>query len=203
MPSHPVRLVVEPGAARQRVHVLIRLAILLAICAIGGNSLGWIAYLLLPAAAALRISQAGATRYLFEDGPRMTPILRWFARAYGYLLLLTDAVPASAAATEPRHPIEFEIAAGGAPSTGWAMLRLLTSLPALILLALLCLVAVPVWVIGAIAILIAGRLPSLLADYLALVLRYEVRIVAYHLSLVDRYPSFDTAPPVPLEHVPV
>jgi hypothetical protein len=197
MSPHPVRLVVEPSASRQRLHVLIRLAILVAICTIGGHSLGWIVYLLVPAAAALRISQAGAARYLADDGPRITLILRWFARAGGYLLLLTDAVPTSAATSEPSHPIEFEIAAGGAPSVGQAMLRLITSVPALLLVALLGLLAIPVWLVGALAILIAGHLPSLLADYLALTLRYKMRILAYHLSLVDRYPSFEVAPRIP------
>lgn len=38
-------------------------------------------------------------------------------------------------------------------------------------------------------ILVRKRLPAAIADFLALTLRFQFRLVAYHLSLVDQYPS--------------
>jgi hypothetical protein len=86
-----VDLRIELPERMQRIHVLIRLAILLALGAVGCSSLYWILYLGLPAIAALLIAQKGAGRYFAEDAPGMVRALRWFVGAYAYLWLLADA----------------------------------------------------------------------------------------------------------------
>jgi len=48
-------------------------------------------------------------------------------------------------------------------------------------------------VAGAVFILAARRVPFAIADFLASVLRYQFRLLAYHLSLVDRYPIIEQA----------
>jgi hypothetical protein len=50
-----------------------------------------------------------------------------------------------------------------------------------------------VWLLGAVWVLVRRRMPAAIADFIALVLRYQFRLIAYHLSLVDRYPSFEEA----------
>jgi len=196
MTTHPVRLRVETPAQLERAHVIIRLALLIALGAIGGSSLYWLLYLALPALAALLISSKGPERYLAEDASRAVPVLRWLAAAYAYLWLLTDAVPSR----EPGGPVELEIDLDARPTVGSALLRLLYSLPPLVLLALLSIPACLLWVIGAIAILVRRRVPRVIADFFAMVLRYQFRLVAYHLSLFDRYPSFAEAPLAPVTH---
>jgi hypothetical protein len=129
-------------------------------------------------------------RYLDEDAPRIVRVLRWAARAYAYLWLLTDSVPRAEAGA---GPVELEITPGGGPTVSSALVRLLSSLPALVLLGLLSVVAVPLWVIGAIAILVNERTPTPIADFLSMKLRYQFQLVAYHLSLVDAYPSLGDA----------
>jgi hypothetical protein len=184
---HPVHLRIEPSATMARVHVVIRLALLLALGALGVSSLYWLLYLVLPAIAALVISQRGAPRYLSEDAPRIVRVLRWLAGAYAYLWLLTDAFPTP----EPGGAVELEVEVAGSPTPSSALLRILNSLPALLILVLLSMAASIVWLIGAVVILIRQRMPAALASFLGLTLRYQFRLAAYHLSLVDRYPSFE------------
>jgi hypothetical protein len=112
------------------------------------------------------------------------PVLRWLASAYGYLWLLTDVLP-----TAQGSPIDLKIEAGGRPTASSALLRLLFSLPALVVLAVLSAASGILWVVGAVLILIRRRLPDAIADVLAFTLRFQFQLVAYHLSLVDRYPS--------------
>jgi hypothetical protein len=176
----------------RRIHVAIRLVLLVALGTAGWSSLYWLFYLALPAVAALLLNAHGADRYAAQDVPRAERVLRWFARAYAYLWLLTDEVPS---VDGPAPPIvELRVEPTGRPTPSWALLRLLTSLPALLLLGLLSCVAVVLWLIGAIAILAVQRVPPFVHDFIAMKLRYQFRLLAYHLSLVDRYPSLEEAP---------
>ena len=195
MDSHPLELrVAMPATARRdRLHVVIRLLLLVALAALGMSSLYWVLYVAIPAFVALRLSAGGAQRYLHEDAPRITRVLRWFAAVYAYLWLLTDELPSA----ENEGPVELTLEPSGQPTVRTALLRLLTSLPALLLLALLSMVAVVLWIIGAIAILLSERLPPGIADFIAMKLRYQFRLVAYHFSLAPRYPALTDvhAPP--------
>ncbi len=172
-----------------RVHVVIRLTLLVALGAVGCSSVYWVIYLALPAMAALLIAQKGGARYLADDAPAIVPVLRWLARAYAYLWLLTDAPPTSATG----GPVDLDVAPSGQPTASSALLRLLYSLPALLLLAVLSFVAWVLWILGAVVVLVSERLPAFIADFLAATLRFQFRLVAYHLSLDDRYPSFEEA----------
>lgn len=179
--THPVQLRVEPAPKRSRIHVLIRLLLLVALGTLGCSSLYWVLYLAAPAAVALLVSQKGSERFLAESAPPFSRALRWLAGAYAYLWLLTDDFPSTG--------VTLEIEPGGAPTPGSALLRLVYSLPALVLLAILSFAASILWIVAAIWILVAQRTPSGLTDFFALTLRYQFRLVAYHLSLTDRYPS--------------
>jgi hypothetical protein len=192
MAPHPVQLYVDLQPRTQRIHIVIRLLLLAAIGAIGCSSVYWILYLGLPAVVAMRILQRGnqgadgGQRYLADDGPKVIRILRWLASAYGYLWLLTDVLP-----TAQGSPIDLEIHSGGRPTAGSALLRILTAFPALILLMVLSVVLGLAWLVGAVFVLVRERMPSAITDFLSFVLRFQMRLAAYHLSLVDRYPSFE------------
>lgn len=200
MTPHPVQFHVEPPATMQRVHVVIRLVLLIALGTLGCSSLYWMLYLAIPAAVALFVAQADGPRYLAEDAPGIVRVLGWLARAYAYLWLLTDAPPLVEA---PTHPVQLEIATGGTPTAGSALLRLVYSLPALALLFVLSFVAGILWIVGALVILVRARPSAGVSDFLATTLRYQFRLVAYHLSLVDRYPAVTesgaTAPVAPAQ----
>lgn len=184
MSNHPVQLQVDHPGQRERIHVVTRLALLLAFAALGCSAVYWALYLALPAAVAIVLLRKGGERYLAEDAPRIVKALKWLASAYGYLWLLTDVLPAA-----QKSPVDLTIEVGGRPTATSALLRLLFVLPALVILAVLSAIAGIFWVIGAVFILVRKRLPSAVADFLVLTLRFQFRLVAYHLSLVDQYPS--------------
>jgi hypothetical protein len=188
MPMHPVQFAVEQPRHTERIHVVIRIALLLALGTIWFSWAYGFLYLVLPALVALRILNGSGERYLAEDAPRALRAMRWLASACAYLALLTDVLPTSGAG-----PVDLEVHTTGTPRAGTALLRLIWSLPAVLLLALLSVVAGIVWLLGAVWVLVRRRMPAAIADFIALVLRYQFRLIAYHLSLVDRYPSFEEA----------
>jgi hypothetical protein len=182
--NHPVQLQVAYPIQTERIHVVTRLLFLLAFATLGWSAVYWALYLALPAAVAVVLTQKGSERYLSDDAPRIVRVLRWLASAYGYLWLLTDVLP-----TAQGSPVDLQIEAGGRPTASSALLRLLFSVPALVVLAVLSAASGILWVVGAVLILIRKRLPATIADILALTLRFQFQLIAYHLSLVDRYPS--------------
>jgi hypothetical protein len=188
MLAHPVQLEIEHPKRTARIHVVTRLALLAAFAALGCSGVYWFLYLALPAVAALGVLRKSGDRYLAEDAPRIVRVLRWFASAYAYLWLLTDVLP-----TAEGGPVDLRVEVGGHPTAGSALLRLLFSLPALLLLALLSAAAGILWLVGAVLILVRERNPEWVVDFLSMTLRFQFQLVAYHLSLVDAYPSLRTA----------
>jgi hypothetical protein len=187
MDPDPIQLRLEHATQMDRAQVVIRLILLFALGAVGCSSVYWLLYLALPALAAMRISHTTAQRYLADDGPRIARALKWLAGAYAYLWLLTDAPPSSA----HESVVDLDVNPGGAPTASTALLRLITSVPALLILGIFSVMAGLLWPIGAVFVLVGRRLPGVLFDFFALMLRGQFRCIAYHLSLVDRYPSFE------------
>jgi hypothetical protein len=59
MDPHPIQLHVEPAPQMDRVQVVIRLLLVIALAAVGWSSVYWVLYLVLPALAAIGISSRG------------------------------------------------------------------------------------------------------------------------------------------------
>lgn len=194
---HPVQFRVEASPQRARISVVIRLALLIAIGLIGCGAVYWLLYFSIPALVALVVLQRGAEHYEGEVAPRIVRVLRWLAGAYAYLWMLTEVLPTA----DPGGPVDLEVElTTRMPTASSCLLRLLSSLPALLLGAILSLASAVLWVIAAIAILITEQMPGWIVDFLMLTLRYQSRLAAYHLSLVDRYPSFEESS---LAHAPI
>jgi hypothetical protein len=190
---------VQRPSQMRRAHVLLRLVVLLVIGSACWSSLYWLAYLGVPFIAALLVSQEKADPLGAKTlgMARMLPFLRWVAAAYAYLALLTDALPTG----EGESPVVLEIQPGGSPTVASALSRVVTSLPALLVLAVVTMVAGLFWVAGAVAILVYGQLPDPIAGFLTMALQYRMRFLAYHLSLVQAYPSLvDVPAQVPRSH---
>src|SRR5439155_13825061 len=89
--SDPVAFDLDRPPLFRRVHVALRLALLLVISWIGHPfGLLWLG---LPVIAAIFIAQKGGQRYLDEEGPKLTGVLRWVVAVLAYLALLTDRLP--------------------------------------------------------------------------------------------------------------
>ena len=91
--AHPVQLLVEPATRIPRLHVVIRLALLLALTTLGFSSIYWCLYLALPAIVAVVLTNESGASYLADDGPRIVRVLRWVATTYAYLWFLSNELP--------------------------------------------------------------------------------------------------------------
>jgi hypothetical protein len=181
--SPPVTLDLERPHVFQRAHVFLRVGLLVV--------LGWITHpfgllwLGLPMVTAILVSQKGGRRYLHENGPTVTRVLNWILDLVAYLALLTDELPG-----RNEHPVRFQVARSGSPTTGSALLRVLYAIPSLIVLAILAIVGAIVWLIAVVAILVNESYPESLWRFLLGLVRWEACLLAYLASLVDRYPPF-------------
>jgi len=124
-------------------------------------------------------------RWLFDF---QVALYRWSNRALGYLLLLVDRYPPFegdwAISYDVRYPERL---------ARWKLLfwKFITAIPHFIILAFLGLGVIFVTIIAWFFILIAGRYPRGLYDYVAGVMRWNVRVQGYVLSLTDEYPPFN------------
>ncbi len=114
-------------------------------------------------------------------------LMRFQARAYGYLALLTDRFPAF----EGEYPISFDVRYPDKLNR-WkvAIWKIITSIPHFIILIFLSLAAFVVIVIAWFAILFTGRYPHGLHTFVVGIARWYLRVQAYIFSLTDDYPPF-------------
>lgn len=179
----PATLDLERPPVFERAHVFLRVVLLVVI--------GWISHpfgllwLGLPIVAAIVVSQKGGRRYLEEDGPKVTRVLNWILDLVAYLALLTDRLPARG-----EHPVRFQVDQSGSPTVGSTLLRILTAIPSMIVLAILTLVGAIVWLIAVVLVLVNESYPASLWGFLLGLVRWEANLLAYLASLVDRYPPF-------------
>jgi hypothetical protein len=152
--------------------------------------LGWIGHpigllwLGVPAVAAIVVSQKGGQRYLDEDGPRVTRVLTWILDLIAYVALLTDELPGRG-----EHPVRFEVQRSGSPTTRSALMRIVSALPGVIVLAILAFVGSIVWMIAVVFVLVGESYPAGLWRFLFGIVRRQARLLAYLASLVERYPT--------------
>ena len=185
MTSGASKFKVDRPERQARVQVLIRLVVLLALGSLGLAHFYWFIYLGIPAIVAVIVSQKGGARYVGENGLAMSATLRWLAAAVAYLGLLTDEIPG----TEPSRVVHFTPELYGAPTPGEAVARVVFTIPALFILGVLSCLSGVFWIIAALSLLVRERTPGWAVDFIEFVLRYKLRIVVYHFSLTDRYPS--------------
>jgi len=124
-------------------------------------------------------------RWLFNF---QVALYRWQYRALGYFLLLTEVYPPF----EGDYPIDFDVRY---PERliRWKVLiwKFITAIPHFIILFFLWIGALLVTILAWFFILVMGRYPQGLFDYVAGVMRWGARVNAYFLSLTDEYPPFN------------
>lgn len=186
MRTSPIHVEVTPPVRHERVQLLLRILLAIALGWLGITT-GWIVALLfvsLPLIAAIS-SSFGADRYREDTAPAVVRVLDWLLQLSAFMLLLTDRFPSS---KSPNARIELPVTAR--PTPGTAIVRLLTSLPSGLVLMVLWFVSGVLWLVSAITVLVATTVPASILGYQRGVLRWQARLVAYHASLVDDYPPF-------------
>ena len=188
MAEYPVVFDITRPEKFERPQVLLRILLLIIISIVTGT-VGWIfglVYLLLPVLAAILVSNRGRERFIEEEGAGLSGWLRWLVAFYAYLIILTDRFPTE----RPGEIVRFEVRAGGSPTVGSALLRLVYSIPNAFVFLLLGIVSVAVWLIAAVMVLVRESYPEGLYNFQRGVLRWEARLLGYHASLVEEYPPF-------------
>jgi len=185
--GYPVELQVDPPAAQNRLTVFFRiilaiphLLIVSALQYVVGIT-GLIAWVIIVITGKC---PAGLLR--FNAG-----YVRWGARTYGYVGLLTDKYPPFALEGDDQYPIRMNVQEeleGRNRLT--VFFRLILVIPHAIVLSVLGLVAYVVAIIAWFAALFTGSVPEGLHNFLAGVVRWWARVNAYIYLVVDEYPPF-------------
>lgn len=171
-----------------REQVALRLLVLIALGLLQrsvGGVLGLL-YLFLPFVAAILISGKGSGPFLEHETRWLRRLLEWVVALYGYLMFVTDRFPLESS----RLQLRLEVHPSGTPTIGSALLRLLTSLPHILVLALVSVVSCLVALVLAVVVLFTERCPPGLHRFQREVLGWLARLLAYHASLVESYPPF-------------
>ena len=182
--AYPVEFDIEPPDEFDKAQILLRVLIVIVVSWLFEAVLN-LAYFALPVVAAIMISQRGPDEYLAgaESGP--TRWLRFIMGIFSYIALATD----DASLNDPDR-VELDIQPTGSPTVGSALLRLITGIPHVIVLALLGIPFAVAWLIAALSILINGEYPEWASSFIRGYLRWWARFLAYMASLVDEYPPF-------------
>jgi len=181
---YPVRLDVEYPEAQSRWKALFRLPLAIPLLIFTYLLSGGVAGAIIAAI----LVRGRIPRWLFDF---QAGVNRWSLRALGYTLLLTDRYPPF----EGDHAIQYAIDYPDRLSR-WRLVfwKLISAIPHIIVVYVLWLTVLAVVVIGWLLILVTGRFPRGLQQYVAGVLRWGARVQAYVLSLTDAYPPFSLSP---------
>jgi hypothetical protein len=186
MPAYPVQLEVSAPPRFDRMQLLVRLAIAIALGVIG-IEMGWlwsVLFFSLPAIAAVVVSARGADAYLANTGTRLWGGLGWLFAFSAYMLLITDRIPPD------EQRVRFQLHTTGRPTVGTAVGRLITSIPSALVLCLVGVLSCVLWVVSLFTIVFSGTVPASIVELQTGYLRWQARLVAYHASLVEEYPPF-------------
>jgi hypothetical protein len=121
---------------------------------------------------------------------------RWTTNVYGYLLSLYDPYPPFSMDPQPEYPLilEFDYEAEKSRLLNFPILgviiKLILTIPHLIILFFLELVAFLIVFIAQFAILFVGSFPSGMHGFVTGTGRWYTRVQAYTYGLTDKYPPF-------------
>lgn len=183
MPADAILLSCSGSARQRRLTVAVRLVLaiphlvalgLLGIAVFVVTVIGWFA------ALALGRLPAWAAEFL-------TGWLRWYARVWAYLWLLTDRYPPWAT-EDSDYPVRMAAAPGRLNRLA-VLARIILAIPAYLVGVVLIqgagnLSLIVIWLI----VLINGRMPDSLHQAVAAVLRYQIRWAGYLVMLTGAYP---------------
>ncbi len=131
-------------------------------------------------------------------------VMRWGARVTGYVMLLTDDYPPFG---EGAHPVNLALDYPSRLSRLLIFVKWLLAIPHYIVLYFVRLVATIITFIAFFAILITGKYPRGMFDFVVGYYRWSYRVQAYVGLMTDAYPPFGFGEPTaasgpPAEYVP-
>ena len=181
----PVQVAVAPTARQRRVTVAFRL--ILAI-----PHLFVLYFLAIAAGVVIFIGWWGALfmgRLPDFAANYLSGYMRWYARVYGYVFLLTDVYPPFALEDEPGYPVRLAVVTQERLNRLAVFFRIILAIPAAIVAGAAIAGATLVSIIAWLVTLITGQLPDSLHLAFTAVLRYYFRYYCYWLLLTPTYPG--------------
>ncbi len=206
---YPARLEIDYPEELDRISTIFRLiyvipiAIVLAALSASGTvtftneagervteTAGGIAAGLAVATAMLIVVRQRYPRWWFDFAVEFT---RFSARVGAYMALVTDQYPSTV--EEQAVHLEVDYPDVEQDLNRWMpIVKWLLAIPHVLVLAVLSVVAVLAIIVAWFAIIVTGRYPRVLFDYVVGVARWWLRVEAYAALLVtDRYPPFSLA----------
>ncbi len=188
--SYPARLEVDDPEQLNRLTALLRviwiIPILVILALLSGGEEGIAAGLGIATALMIVVRQR-YPRWWFDFSRELA---RFEGRVTAYLTLLTDQYPSTV--EEQSVHIEIDYPDVEQDLNRWLpLVKWLLAIPHYIVLIVLIVLAVIAVIVAWFAILITGRYPRGLFDFVVGVLRWALRVQAYAFLLVtDRYPPF-------------
>ncbi len=188
--SYPARLEVDYPEQIDRLTALLRviwiIPILIILVLLSGGEEAIAAGIAIATALMIVVRQR-YPRWWFDFSRELC---RFEGRVTAYLALLTDQYPSTV--EEQSVHIEIDYPNVEQDLNRWLpLVKWLLAIPHFIVLIVLALLAVVAVIVAWFAILITGRYPRGLFDFVVAVMRWALRVQAYAFLLVtDRYPPF-------------
>ncbi len=185
--THPARLAIDyPDRDLDRLSTLLRLVYVIPIAVVIG--LG-ISVLVLPLLLMIPFRRR-YPRWWFDFNLQVT---RLSTRVLAYLALMSDRYPS--VEDEQSVHLDLDYPADTGELNRWLpLVKWLLAIPHYVVLAVVGVAAVVAVVVAWFAVLLTGRYPRSLFDFVEGVLRWGLRVNAYAFLLVtDRYPPFSLA----------
>jgi len=187
--DYPVQFSIDYGdGSRNRLTTLFRLItmipILVVLMVVSYSTVAFAAFLMI-------LFRKKYPKWMFDY---QLEVLRFNARVSAYLSLATDEYPS----TDEEQSVHLDVAYPDADSElnrFMPLIKWLLAVPHYIVLFILEIIALIVTIIAWFAIIITGKYPSGMFNYVVGVARWSNRVTAYAFLLTtDRYPPFRLSP---------
>lgn len=116
-------------------------------------------------------------------------VYRWNANAVAYTALMRDEYPPFSW-DAGQYPVTFEVDYPEELNRWLPLIKWLLAIPHMVVLFFLYIVALVLWVLAWFAILITGRFPRGMFDFMVGAMRWQYRVTAYAYLMRDEYPPF-------------
>ena len=187
--DYPVQFSIDYGdGSRNRLTTLFRLItmipILVVLMVVSYSTVAFAAFLMI-------LFRKKYPKWMFDY---QLEVLRFNARVSAYLSLATDEYPS----TDEEQSVHLDVAYPDAATElnrFLPLIKWLLAIPHYIVLFILEIIAFVVTIIAWFAIIITGKYPSGMFNYVVGVARWSNRVTAYAFLLTtDRYPPFHLSP---------